>query len=221
MGPLKVRSTRAVLLDLDGTLIDSEPMHGAAYQAFFDARGWDVSAETRRHFMGRRGGDVFASLPGPWRGEDPDDLVAEVLSHLDHEANPPAALPGAVEFVRSTHARGIPIGLVTSANRAWAEFAIGDVLGLRPYFSALITWEDVVIGKPDPEPYAAGAAALHVDPTHTVAVEDTVPGVQSALAAGIGRVVAVTTTTEAQVLHDTGAHRVVDSLADLLHHGAL
>ncbi|MGH8828682.1 MAG: HAD family hydrolase [Jiangellaceae bacterium] len=220
MGALSVGRAQAVLLDLDGTLIDSEPMHGAAYQAFFDARGWDVSAETRRHFMGRRGGDVFASLPGPWRDEDPDALVADVLSYLDHDATPPAALPGAVDCVRSTQARGIPIALVTSANRAWAEFAVGDVLGLRQCFSALITWEDVVAGKPDPAPYAAGAAALHVDPARALAVEDTVPGVQSALAAGVGRVVAVTTTTDAQLLHATGAHRVVDSLADLLDHGA-
>lgn len=218
MGALSVGRTRAVLLDLDGTLIDSEPMHGAAYQAFFETRGWDVSAETRRHFMGRRGSDVFASLPGPWRGEDPDALVAEVISHLDPDSAPPEPLPGAIEFVRSTHARGIPIALVTSANRVWAEYAVGEVLGLRSYFSALVTWEDVVAGKPDPGPYAAAAAALHVDPAHTLAVEDTVPGVQSALAAGIGCVVAVTTTTEAQLLHDTGAHRVVTTLADLLRH---
>ena len=67
-----------VLVDLDGTLVDSEPMHRAAYRSFFAARGWDVPESTHRHFMGRRGSDVFSAISGPWEGEDPDALVAEV-----------------------------------------------------------------------------------------------------------------------------------------------
>ena len=219
MGALIGGRWRAVLVDLDGTLIDSEPGHQAAYQQFFTARGWDVDTETRRHFRGRRGSDVFATMPGPWAGEDPDALVAEVLSYLDPEAAPPEPTPGAAEFVRTTHARGVPIALVTSANRAWAEYAVGELLGLRECFATLVTWEDVVEGKPDPAPYLAGATALHVPPAEAMAIEDTVPGVESAAGAGIGRIVAVTTTTDEKSLLDAGAHRVVASLADLVAGG--
>jgi sugar-phosphatase len=206
----------AALLDLDGTLVDSEPMHQSAYQSFFAARGWDVDEETRRHFMGRRGSDVFATLPGPWADEDPDGLVAEVLSHLDPDAVRLEPVPGAIDLVRMLHARGVSLALVTSANRVWAEYAVEEILGVRDCFEALVTWEDVVAGKPDPAPYLAAAAALHVSPGDATAVEDSVPGVRSAAAAGVGRVVALTTTTQAQPLLAAGAHRVVARLADLV-----
>ena len=62
----------ALLLDLDGTLVDSEPLHRAAYRAFFEARGWD--APDLSLFTGRRAEDVFATEPGPWTGHDYDAL---------------------------------------------------------------------------------------------------------------------------------------------------
>jgi sugar-phosphatase len=114
------------------------------------------------------------------------------------------------------HARGVSLALVTSANRVWAEYAVEEILGVRDCFEALVTWEDVVAGKPDPAPYLAAAAALHVSPGDATAVEDSVPGVRSAAAAGVGRVVALTTTTQAQPLLAAGAHRVVARLADLV-----
>lgn len=205
-----------VLLDLDGTLIDSEPMHRAAFRSFFASRGWDVPETTHRHFMGRRGSDVFATLSGPWADEDPDALVAEVLSHLDHDTEPPVEMPGAVELVRSLHARGVAIGLVTSANRAWAEYAVGELLGLRDCFAALVTWEDYTAGKPDPAPYRAGLAAIGVTGPKAAAIEDTTFGIASARAAGIARVVGLTSTTPADDLRAHGATRIVDSLHDLL-----
>lgn len=205
-----------VLLDLDGTLIDSEPMHQAAFRSFFSARGWDVPESTHRHFMGRRGSDVFATLSGPWEGEDPDSLVAEVLSHLDHETEPPVEMPGAGELIRSLHARGVKIALVTSANRAWAEYAVGELLGARHCFDALVTWEDYTVGKPDPAPYRAGLTALGVSGEKAVAIEDTTVGVESARAAGVARVVGLTSSAPADALRAHGATRVVDSLRDLL-----
>lgn len=205
-----------VLLDLDGTLIDSEPMHQAAYRSFFAARGWDVPESTHRHFAGRRGNDVFATTSGPWEGEDPDALVAEVLAHLDHDAAPPVEMPGAVELVRSLHAHGVGIALVTSANRAWAEYAVEELLGVRECFDALVTWEDYAVGKPDPGPYRAALSALGVPGPKATAIEDTTFGVASASAAGIARVVGLTSTTSADDLVAHGATRVVTSLRDLL-----
>lgn len=205
---------QAFLLDLDGTLVDSEPGHQAAFASYFASRGWEVDPETRRHFMGRRGSDVFATLPGPWAGEDPDALVAEVIALVEPERAEP--MPGATELVRSLHARGTPVALVTSANRAWAEYAVEEILGVRECFTALVTWEDVTDGKPHPAPFLAGAAACHVAPAAACAVEDSVPGVQSARAAGVGRVVGVTTTVTASTLTEAGAHRVVESVRDLL-----
>ncbi|SDU40295.1 HAD family hydrolase [Jiangella alkaliphila] len=207
---------RAALLDLDGTLVDSEPANQAAYRAYFAARGWDLGPEVLREFAGRRGSEVFAQLPGPWSGEDAVALVEGVISHLDHDAHPLRPLPGAAELVRRLHAAGIAVALVTSAGRAWAEHAVGDVLGVGDLFAALITAEVTTTGKPDPAPFLAGAAALGVAPADAVALEDTVPGLHSALAAGVGLVIGVATGTSAGALLDGGAHRVVAGPAELL-----
>jgi sugar-phosphatase len=207
---------RGLLLDLDGTLLDSEPVHRAAYESFFAARGWTVDAGTYAHFVGRRGSDVFATLPGPWAGEDPDALVAEVLGQLAGSTAAPAPIEGATELVRSYHAHGVPIALVTSATKAWAEYAVEEVLGVRECFSALITWEDVTHGKPDPAPFRTACQALHIQPATAVAIEDSVAGVTAAVAAGVGRVIAVTTTSDARLLRDAGAHQVADSLSELI-----
>jgi mannitol-1-/sugar-/sorbitol-6-phosphatase len=218
MGPLGSRRPAAVLLDLDGTLIDSEPIHSAAYRSFFASRGWEVDQDTYAKFVGRRGSDVFASLPGPWASEDPDALVAEVLGHLAEADADPVPIEGAAEFVRAWHARDVPLALVTSADRSWAEYAVEEILGVRECFSALVTWTDVVHGKPDPAPYAAGCRALHTEPAEALAVEDSVAGVTSAVRAGVGRVVGLSTTTEADLLRGAGAHQVTPRLADLLSH---
>ncbi|HEX6576767.1 MAG TPA: HAD family phosphatase [Jiangellaceae bacterium] len=205
-----------LLVDLDGTLLDSEPVHRAAYESFFAARGWSVDPGTYAHFVGRRGSDVFATMPGPWAGEDPDALVAEVLGKLAESNAAPVPIEGATELIRSYHAHRVPIALVTSATRAWAEYAVEEVLGARECFSALITWEDVTHGKPDPAPFRTACQALHIQPEKAVAIEDSIAGVTAAVAAGVGRVVAVTTTTNAHLLRDAGAHQVAGSLSDLI-----
>jgi sugar-phosphatase len=215
MGPLGRRHLDGVLLDLDGTLLDSEPLHRAAFKTLFDNRGWDVSADTYALFVGRRGADVFASTPGPWVGEDPDALVAEVIGYLSASDASPLPVEGAADLIRNWHAHGIPLALVTSATRVWAEYAVEEVLGVRHCFSALVAWEDVLHGKPHPAPYETACRALHLDPSGVTAVEDSVAGVASALAARVGRVVAITATTDGALLREAGAHLVVDSLRQL------
>jgi sugar-phosphatase len=205
----------AVLFDLDGTLVDSEPASRAAFQTYFTSRGWDVAPEVIREFAGRRGDDVFAQLPGPWTGEPPESLLRDVIGHFDHEANPPAVVPGAAELVRDLHDRRVPIALVTSSRRWWAERMLGDLLGVLDCFTALITAEDTSAGKPDPAPYRTGVAALNVDPVTAVVLEDTVAGIQAALGAGVGHVIGVSTSSAPDVLLDAGAHRVVADLTEL------
>ncbi|SEF16002.1 HAD family hydrolase [Jiangella alba] len=207
---------RAALLDLDGTLVDSEPANQAAYRSYFAARGWDVGPDVLRAFAGRRGAEVFAQLAGPWSGEDAAALVADVVARVDLQAHPPRPVPGAAELIRRLHAAGVAVALVTSAGLEWAERAVGDILGVRDLFAAFVTAETTSAGKPDPAPYLAGAAALGVDPVDAVALEDTVPGLRSALAAGVGLVIGVATGAPPALLLDGGAERVVSGPAELL-----
>lgn len=110
----------ALLLDLDGTLVDSEPIHRASYRAFFADRGWEVTDLSL--FTGRRAEDVFASEPGPWSRADPFELAAAVVSFIPTDVAP-EPVAGARGIVASAAARGIPVAVVTSAGPAWTELA--------------------------------------------------------------------------------------------------
>ena len=205
----------AALFDLDGTLVDSEPVHRAAWRSFFDARGWQVSDETyASHFVGRRGVDALRSGDGPWRDEDPEELLAEMRAHQESVKVEPDVVPGAAELVRSVHASSVPVAVVTSARRAWVDEAL-DYLGVADLVSVVVTGQDVTAGKPDPEGYLTACDRLGVSPASVAAFEDSVPGVTAAAGAGIARVIGVLTTSNAEALRAAGAHHVVDTLVDL------
>jgi mannitol-1-/sugar-/sorbitol-6-phosphatase len=205
----------AALFDLDGTLVDSEPVHRAAWRSFFDSRGWQVSEETyASHFVGRRGADAFRTVEGPWSEEDPDDLLAEVMTHLESVSTEPGTIPGAADLVRSVRGAGVPIAVVTSAMRSWVDEAL-DFVGVADLVSVVVTAEDVTAGKPDPEGYLAACDRLGVAPADVAAFEDSVSGVTAAANAGIARVVGVLTTSNAEALRTAGAHHVIDDMLDL------
>ncbi len=207
---------QGLLLDMDGTLIDSEPASRAAYRAFFAARGWAADDRLINAFMGRRAPDVFSALPGPWASHDPHELARESLTFVDHERHPPVPLPGAAELLASARGR-VPAAVVTSAPRWWVERAF-TIVG-EPLPSAVIAAENAPAGKPDPAPYRLAAALLGAEPEACLAVEDSVAGIQSARRAGVGTVLGLTTTAPAEVLARAGAQMTGPDLRVLLQHG--
>jgi len=209
---LDLSTCDAALFDLDGTLIDSELVNRAAWRSFFDSRGWEVSEQTyAEHFLGRRGADPFRALAGPWQGHDPDALQAEVLTHLAEVELRPEPVRGAAQLIRSVRAKGMPVGVVTSAVRAWVDSSL-DVLGVTDLVSIVVSAEDVATGKPEPEGYLLACRRLAVDPGRVVAFEDSSSGVAAAVAAGIRTVIGILTTTSPQALRAAGAHHLVADL---------
>ncbi|MCL3860334.1 HAD family phosphatase [Actinotalea sp. K2] len=206
------RRGAGLLLDLDGTLVDSEPVHRAAFRAYFASRGWDVEEEVVRLFGGRRAQEVFPTLDGPWRGEDPHTLTAGVIDALRASTTRPAPVPGAAELVAACLRRGVPAVIVTSAGHEWVDRAL-DGLGVARDALPRVTAEDCAAGKPDPEPYLRGIAALDLPAGGLVAVEDTPAGVTSARVAGVGTVLGITTSHPREALR--GADDVVADLAVL------
>ncbi len=203
----------ALLLDLDGTLVDSEPIHRRGYRAFFAHKGWDVPDLSV--FTGRRAEDVFATEPGPWAGLDPADVLAEVLLHVPDEAA--QAVPGARELIEVARAAGVPVAIVTSAGPAWVERSLVESLLLgRDSVDVIVTARDVVDGKPDPAGFALACERLGADPAQALAAEDSPAGVRAALGAGVRRVHGVATTHERDLLLEAGAVEVHDDLRALL-----
>jgi sugar-phosphatase len=177
-------SCRAILFDMDGTLVDSTVVVEQVWARFADRFGLDLSVilETSH---GRRMEDSIARF-GP-AGID----VAEVKKDLsDFEfvtTEGVVAVPGAADFVRSLPADGV--ALVTSAGRELATMRMRSV-GV-PIPGVVVTAEDVDRGQvPHPDPYLAAAAALGVDPADAIVFEDADAGIESGLAAGM-RVVVV------------------------------
>ena len=203
----------ALLLDLDGTLVDSEPLHRERYRVWFEQRGWPYDDSVAAQFTGRRADDVFRTVDGPWRGEDPDALLAEILA-LDALHRLPEPVIGAVQAVAGARAAGIPLALVTSAGRGWVDRVLAPFGGVEA-FTATVTREDITTGKPDPACYALACERLGVAPAAAVACEDAPDGVRSAAAAGVGVVVGVTTSFTARELSDAGATRTLPDLTTL------
>lgn len=193
----------ALLLDLDGTLVDSEPIHRAGFQAWYRSRGWEYSDDVAATFVGRRADDVFATVDGPWRGLDPQLLLAEAVAAMPHDRLP-ELVPGAGELIERAVALGVSLALVTSATTAWAEKVLAPLGGLD-VFGATVTRDDIDEGKPHPACYLRACALLGVAPLGALACEDAPNGVRAAVGAGVGRVVGITTTFTGAELEAAGA----------------
>ena len=176
---------RAVLFDLDGTLVDSEPVWDDALRVLARELGAELSDRARAATVGTNVdvsvGIVHADLGRP----DADPLASgERLVELARErfARGLVWRPGARELVDAVRGAGIPTALVTNTHRPLVRVALGPLLD--ELFDVSVCGDEVRLPKPHPEPYLTAAALLGADPGDTVAVEDSPTGVASAEAAG-------------------------------------
>ena len=170
---------------MDGTLVDTEPYWMAAEHALVEAHGGVWSHEHAHQLVGN---DLMVSA-NYIRANSPIDLsplevvhqllasvVASVQEHVPWR-------PGALELLESLVAHGVPCALVTMS---WKSLATAVVSSLpNGSFAAVVTGDVVQHGKPHPEPYLLAARLLGVELGACIAIEDSPPGVASAVAAGI------------------------------------
>jgi sugar-phosphatase len=189
---------RAALFDLDGTLINTERRSIALWAMLLDNHGVEHDAVLLRRFMGRRGADV---LPEFFPDADVGVLLAELRSYYEHPGLPDIVpVPGAADLVRRVAGHGSPVGLVTSANLAWAQERLAQV-GVIDLVQTIVSAEDVAVGKPDPAGFLEGAARLGVEPGDCVAFEDSLAGIAAAQAAGMTCVGVATTHRPDELSH--------------------
>ncbi|MEU7910782.1 HAD family hydrolase [Microbispora bryophytorum] len=180
----------AALLDLDGTLVNTELRSRALWRMFLDDRGITCDETLLRRVMGRRGVDV---VPEVLPGMDPEDAMEEIRSYYDHPDLPDIVpVPGAAELVSRVAAHGAPLALVTSAQRWWAVERLTEI-GVVEVVRTIVSAEDVTVGKPDPSGYLMAAGLLGVDPATCVVFEDSLAGIAAARAAGMACVAVATT----------------------------
>jgi beta-phosphoglucomutase len=172
---------RAVLFDFNGTLSDDEAIVCGIFQELFAERGRPLSSET---YFSQLAGHSDPEIVRDWLGADePAVVAAKVARYRERVADGSTLGPEARDAVRSA-AAAARVGVVSGATRAEVEPAL-EAAGLRGLISATVTADDVANGKPHPESYLRALDLLGVEPHEAVAFEDSEPGVDSAVAAGL------------------------------------
>ena len=184
----------ALILDMDGVNIHSNPLHRKAWEQYSRRFGIETDEAMHQRMYGRRNDDIVRDFFGPQltpeevheHGAAKERLYRELMGPVVKES----LVPGVVEFL-ARHC-SLPVAMATSAEPENVEFLL-DAAGLRPYFRAIVDGHQVLDPKPHPEIYLKAAKLLQSSPRDCIAFEDSFAGIQSAQSAGM-MVVGVRTT---------------------------
>ncbi len=184
----------ALVFDMDGVIVDSNPLHTQAWRLYNQRYGIDAGDSLADRMYGRRNDEIVPDFFGEHltpaeiaaHGARKEQLYRELLAPRFTES----LVPGVREFL-VRHASQ-PLGLATNAETANVDFVL-DKAGLRPYFRVIVDGHQVEHPKPHPEIYLRAAALLSVEPRNCIVFEDSFSGIEAARAAGT-RIVGLRTT---------------------------
>ena len=183
---------RAAIFDMDGLIIDSEPLWRLAERAAFARVGLELTDNDCRRTTGLRSDEVVGYWfdRRPWSGIGPEDVVRDLESRVAELISVRGrALPGVHRAIDLLHGAGLRLALASSSSHDLIRVVL-VALGLENTFEVVCSAADEAKGKPDPAVYLTTVRRLGVEPAEVVAIEDSAAGVQAARAAGL-RVIAV------------------------------
>jgi HAD superfamily hydrolase (TIGR01509 family) len=208
---------QAVIFDMDGVLVDSEPLHHCAANAVLAEDGQPpLSQAEYTRYLGLTDEDLWRDLRRARDLAGPQEhylrsFDRHVLAEYRRHA---IAAPGAADLLDWLTACGLPLAVASSSRAEWVETCL-DAIGLRRYFDRVVAGDMVARGKPDPEIFLAAARQLHASPARCVVFEDSPAGVTAASRAGMYTIAVCTSYTPPGLVH--GAHFAVNSLAEVSH----
>ncbi len=184
----------AVIFDMDGTLVDNNPYHVQAWQAFYKQRGRELSVEEyQQNINGKRANESLAYIFQRAITAAELALFSDEKESLYRELYKPHIKPvdGLIPFLQILQNAGIPMAVATSGLPVNINFLFQH-LPVKQYFESVIDASQVTKGKPDPEIFIKAAQSLGTDPRQCIAFEDSVSGIAAAKSAGM-KVIALTT----------------------------
>lgn len=205
---------KAVIFDLDGTLVDTPPVYVAAYMDVLGKLDLRPDERMIREKFGKRATDIMAELltelgvePGKVEVTPLIDAIRDVFIRRIKDI---LVLPGAVGLLGKL-GRDYKLGLAT-CSRPYAAYRILDRFKLKGYFQAIVTGDDVARSKPDPEIFLKAAKMLGIEPKECVVVEDAVYGIEAARAAGMRAIAVATGSSSREELEKANPYALLDSL---------
>lgn len=177
---------KAILFDLDGLMVDSEPHSLASWKAVLQERGVMLDPLAVDSILGLRIDATARTLIDQYHLPDTVQALSDAktqyqIAHLDGNVRP---MPGLLELLDEIDRRGLQKAVASSGMRRYVE-AVLRANGLLDRFSVIVTGDQVARGKPAPDVFLAAARALNVAPQHCLVLEDAPAGVQAAKAAGM------------------------------------
>ncbi|MBD2301972.1 HAD family phosphatase [Nostoc sp. FACHB-190] len=204
----------AVLFDLDGTIVNTDPIHYQAWQQMLADYNIEIDEKFyQSRISGRLNPEIVKDIlpqlspaEGQKFADDKEALFRELASHLQ-------PLSGFAELLAWTETHQLKRALVTNAPRLNVEFVL-EVLGIKEAFHTVILAEDCTAGKPDPAPYQAALNKLKINAEKAIALEDSPSGIRAAVAAGIPTI-GIASTHDPQNLQTVGAFMAIPDFTDL------
>ena len=177
---------QTVIFDMDGLLVDSEPLWHLVETELLRVRGkvWDV--EFQKHLIGLRMTDFWTRMvEGYGLTETAEDLIAEATREMVRSVpDQIVPRPGASELLEYLYERGLPMAIASSSPLALID-AVVEAQGWERYFQVWVSGDQVTNGKPAPDIYLETAKRMGYEPDHVLTLEDSRNGARAAVAAGM------------------------------------
>jgi len=204
----------AILFDLDGTIVNTDPIHYQAWQQMLLRYNVEIDEVFyKSRISGRLNPEIVKDIlpqltveEGIKFADEKEALFRQLASHLQ-------PLDGFAELIAWTEAHNLKRALVTNAPRLNAEFML-EVLGITAAFEQIVLADDCVAGKPDPTPYQVALNKLQITAEAAIALEDSPSGIRAAVGANI-RTIGIASTHDPKVLQEVGAFMAIPDFTDL------